>query len=71
MCGADKYFVQCKREPIVCTPTDAFRCFMATEMDVLAIGDFLLLKKEQPSNFKIAIILHMIWIEKTFLIFLL
>ena len=36
-------------EPIVCTPTDAFRCFMATEMDVLAIGDFLLLKKEQPS----------------------
>ena len=36
-------------EPIVCTPTDAFRCFMATEMDGLAIGDFLLLKKEQPS----------------------
>ena len=39
-------------EPIVCTPSDAFRCFMATEMDGLAIGDFLLLKKEQSSFLK-------------------
>jgi len=35
-------------EPIVCTPEDAYRCFMATEMDYLAIGDFLFSKKEQP-----------------------
>ena len=36
-------------EPIVCTPQDAYRCFMRTEMDVLALGDFILLKPEQPS----------------------
>ena len=35
-------------EPIVCTPEDAYRCFMNTEMDALAIGDFLLLKEKQP-----------------------
>jgi len=34
-------------EPIVCTPRDAYRCFMRTEMDALAIGGFLLLKAEQ------------------------
>jgi len=34
-------------EPIVCTPRDAWRCFMGTEMDVLVIEDFLLLKEEQ------------------------
>jgi carbamoyltransferase len=34
-------------EPIVCTPEDAFRCFMRTEMDVLVLGDFLLHKAEQ------------------------
>jgi len=34
-------------EPIVCTPEDAFRCFMRTEMDVLVVGDFMLLKTEQ------------------------
>jgi carbamoyltransferase len=34
-------------EPIVCTPENAFFCFMATEMDVLAIGPFLLYKTEQ------------------------
>jgi len=34
-------------EPIVCSPEDAYRCFMATEIEVLAIGDFLLLKEEQ------------------------
>jgi len=34
-------------EPIVCTPTDAFKCFMGTELDALAVGDFLLLKDEQ------------------------
>jgi carbamoyltransferase len=34
-------------EPIVCTPADAYRCFMRTEMDALVIGDFILLKTEQ------------------------
>jgi len=34
-------------EPVVESPLDAIRCFMKTEMDVLAIGSFLLVKKEQ------------------------
>jgi carbamoyltransferase len=34
-------------EPIVCTPEDAFRCFMGTGLDVLAIGNCLLRKAEQ------------------------
>jgi carbamoyltransferase len=36
-------------EPIVGTPADAWRCFMRTEMDYLAIGPFLLGKEDQPS----------------------
>jgi carbamoyltransferase len=36
-------------EPIVCTPEDAYRCFMATNMDALVIEDFVLLKQQQPS----------------------
>ncbi len=36
-------------EPIVCTPEDAYRCFMRTEMDYLVVGDFLLKKEDQPS----------------------
>jgi carbamoyltransferase len=35
-------------EPIVCTPEDAYKCFMRTEMDVLVIEDFILFKEEQP-----------------------
>jgi carbamoyltransferase len=35
-------------EPIVCTPEDAYRCFMRTEMDVLVIEDCFLFKEEQP-----------------------
>ena len=35
-------------EPIVCTPDDAYRCFMRTEMDYLVVGDYLLDKKQQP-----------------------
>ncbi len=35
-------------EPIVCTPEDAYRCFMATNMDALVIGNFLLGKNDQP-----------------------
>ena len=37
-------------EPIVCTPEDAFRCFQATEMDALVVGDCVLLKSEQPTS---------------------
>jgi len=36
-------------EPIVCTPQDAYTCFMRTEMDVLSLGSFLLYKTEQPA----------------------
>ena len=35
-------------EPVVCTPQDAYRCFMMTEMDALVMEDILLLKEEQP-----------------------
>ena len=34
-------------EPIVCTPDDAFRCFMRTDMDLLAIGNSIIWKQEQ------------------------
>jgi carbamoyltransferase len=34
-------------EPLVCSPQDAFKCFMRTEMDYLVMGTFLLNKKEQ------------------------
>jgi carbamoyltransferase len=36
-------------EPIVCTPEDAYRCFMRTEMDHLVLGHFILDKCEQPA----------------------
>jgi carbamoyltransferase len=35
-------------EPIVCTPADAYRCFMRTEMDYLVVENFLLDKRDQP-----------------------
>ena len=35
-------------EPIVCSPEDAYRCFMRTEMDYLVLENFLLSKSEQP-----------------------
>ncbi len=35
-------------EPIVCTPEDAYRCFMRTEMDVLFLENLVLYKEEQP-----------------------
>ena len=37
-----------RSEPIVCSPMDAYRCFMMTDMDALAIGNQLLLKSDQP-----------------------
>ena len=39
-------------EPIVCTPEDAYKCFMRTEMDVLVLENQILLKIEQPKTFK-------------------
>ena len=38
-----------RSEPIVCTPADAYRCFMATDMDALVVGDFVLRKDQQPA----------------------
>ena len=35
-------------EPIVCTPEDAYVCFMRTEMDALVLGDFIFMKENQP-----------------------
>ena len=40
-------------EPIVCTPEDAYRCFMNTEMDYLVIGEYVFAKQYQPE-----------WLEK-------
>ena len=40
-------------EPIVHTPEDAFRCFMGTELDLLAVGNCLLLKEEQDPALKL------------------
>ena len=37
-------------EPIVCTPEDAYRCFMATDMDCLVIGNHFLIKSKQPTG---------------------
>jgi carbamoyltransferase len=37
-------------EPIVCAPADAYRCFLNTEMDVLVLEDFVLLKTEQNAT---------------------
>ena len=39
-------------EPIICTPTDAFKCFMGTELDILAVGNYLLFKDEQDKSLK-------------------
>jgi carbamoyltransferase len=39
-------------EPIICTPKDAFKCFMGTEMDVLAVGNYVLYKAQQNEALK-------------------
>jgi len=36
-------------EPIVCTPEDAYQCFMRTEMDYLVMGDYRFDKQDQPA----------------------
>jgi carbamoyltransferase len=42
-----------RSEPIVCTPEDAFRCFMGTEIDMLVVGNCVLRKDEQDPALKI------------------
>jgi carbamoyltransferase len=37
-------------EPIVCTPQDAYRCFLASDMDILVLENFILYKTEQPTQ---------------------
>jgi carbamoyltransferase len=37
-------------EPIVCTPEDAFKCFMATELDLLVVDNCILSKKQQDKT---------------------
>lgn len=39
-------------EPIVCSPKDAFHCFMSTNIDCLVLGNMLLLKESQPQSLK-------------------
>jgi len=39
-----------RSEPIVCTPDDAYRCFLMTDMDVLVLGRHVLIKEEQRQN---------------------
>jgi carbamoyltransferase len=39
-------------EPIVCTPEDAFRCFMGTEIEALAVGNCFLRKEDQNPELK-------------------
>lgn len=46
-------------EPIVCTPEDAFRCFMATDLDVLVIGDCVLEKASQNPDLKEDYVVHL------------
>ena len=41
-------------EPIVCTPEDAFRCFMGTEIDILAVGNCFLKKTDQNHELKVS-----------------
>jgi carbamoyltransferase len=37
-------------EPIVCSPDDAYRCFMATDMDALVVNGFVFIKQQQPDH---------------------
>ena len=39
-------------EPIVCTPEDAYRCFMGTEMDELYVGNYCMKKSEQDNELR-------------------
>ena len=48
--GADQPSFNVRGEPIVCTPEDAYRCFMRSEIDDLVLGDLLLEKEQQPAR---------------------
>ena len=37
-------------EPVVCTPDDAYRCFVSTEMDYLVLGNFVIERTAQPKT---------------------
>ena len=50
MSSHSKHFFQRKGEPIVCTPTDAFRCFMGTQLDILVVGNYFLIKEDQENE---------------------
>jgi len=43
-----------RSEPIVCTPEDAFRCFMGTELDFLVVGNSMLRKQDQDPTLKVS-----------------
>jgi len=40
-------------EPIICTPEDAFKCFMGTNLDLSVIESFVFQKKEHPAELKL------------------
>jgi len=42
-----------RSEPIVCTPEDAFRCFMGSDLDVLVVGNSVLVKQDQNPALKL------------------
>jgi carbamoyltransferase len=42
-----------RSEPIVCTPEDAFRCFMGTDIDLLVVGNAVLHKQDQDQNLRV------------------
>ena len=53
-------------EPIVCTPEDAFRCFMGNELDLLVVGNCVMKKSEQDPRLKLDYSRHSSWIERRF-----
>ena len=50
-------------EPIVCTPADAFRCFMGTDVDCLAVGNCFLRKEAQNPLLKRDDVVRSSWID--------
>ena len=54
-----------ERQPIICSPTDAFKCFMGTELDMLAVGNYLLTKEDQNVSLKDNYKEDMNWIKIT------
>jgi carbamoyltransferase len=53
-----------RSEPVVCSPADAYRCFMATGMDVLVVENFILLKSEQPKAARVDVASYLGKFEK-------